>query len=201
MRTFLVSILAVTTLASVGCKKQQPAGEPAAKTAEGSAAQPAAGSVGAAGSATGAATPDPAKPTPPGEARSLLDAARAAGSFTTFLKAIDAGGLTEKLSGPGPFTVLAPTDDAFAKLPPKDLEALLADKSKLQALLQNHIVEGTVASKDLATQKSIKTAQGGELAIDASSGIKVGGATVVTPDIAASNGVIHAIDAVIVAPR
>ena len=196
MRTLVNSILAVTTLVSAGFKKKQPTGAPAAKTAEGSAAAPAVGSA-----APAATTPTPAAAATPGELRSVLNAARAAGTLTTFVKAVDAAGLTEKRFGAGPFTVFAPTDAAFATLPPKDLEAPLVDKAQLQALLESHIVEGNIASKDLSARKTVKTAQGSELAIDASNGIKIGGAAVVTPDLSGANGVIHAIDTVLAVPN
>lgn len=197
MRTLVNSILAVTTLVSAGFKKKQPTGAPAAKTAEGSAAAPAVGSA-----APAATTPTPAAAATPGEVSSLFDTARAAGTLTTFVKkAVDAAGLTEKRFGAGPFTVFAPTDAAFAALPPKDLEAPLVDKAQLQALLESHIVEGNIASKDLSARKTVKTAQGSELAIDAASGIKIGGAAVVTPDLSGANGVIHAIDTVLAVPN
>lgn len=191
-------------LAAIGCKKKQPDGQATPKPGEGSGSDTSSGSVAggsaASGSAaTGSATPDPAKPRT--EAKNLVETAKAAGTFSTFVKAIDAAGLTEKLSGAGPFTVFAPTDEAFAKIPAKDLEALLADKPKVEALLQYHVIPGAVSSKDLATQKAIKSVQGADLVVDTSSGTKIGGATVVTPDVAASNGVIHAIDTVLVLPK
>ena len=111
-------------------------------------------------------------------------------------------GSTATLGGAGPFTVFAPTDDAFAKLPPKDLDALLGDKAKLAAVLSYHVVPGKLVSKDLAAQKSEKTVQGGDLVIDASApaAIKIGAATIVTPDLDASNGVVHVIDTVLLPP-
>lgn len=194
-RSILLPLLLVAALAAVGCKKKEKAGDAVPKPAEGSAAV-----VTGSGSAptepvAAGGTADVVKP--PAETKTIIDVAKQAGTFTTLLKAIDAAGLTERLAGPGPFTVLAPTDEAFAKLPPKDLDALLADKAKLEAVLQYHVVTGAVASTDIATQKTIKTLQGGELTVDAASGVKIGGATVVTPDIAAANGVIHAIDTVL----
>ncbi len=204
--TLLVITLLSVALAGAACKKKN-ADQQAAKPTEGSAAVAgsAAGSAGsaaeptpAAGSAAPAGAAEPAKQ----EAGSvkLLEAAKQAGNFTTFLKAVDAAGLTANLDGPGPFTVFAPTDEAFAKVPAKDLEALLADKTKLTKVLQYHVVSGTVTSKDLATAKVEKTIQGPELAVDATSGLKVGGATVVKSDIVATNGVIHAIDTVLAPP-
>lgn len=207
-RFYTLSLLVLSlslALTGAGCKKKQTDNAAATKTAEGSAAPAgsaaAAGSaaVEPAGSAVPAATGSSAEATPAAAgAKSIVGTAKAAGTFTTFLEAIDAAGLTERLNGPGPFTVFAPTDEAFAKIPAKDVDALLADKPKLEALLQHHIIAGTVASKDLASQKAIKSVQGDELAIDSASGITVAGASVVTPDIVASNGVIHSIDKVLV---
>jgi uncharacterized surface protein with fasciclin (FAS1) repeats len=201
--TLLLALAAALSLAGAGCKKKQADNAAATKTTEGSAAPGSAAPAGSAtepgGSAVPAAAGSSAEPTPAAAgAKSILETAKAAGTFATFLKAVDAAGLTERLNGPGPFTVFAPNDEAFAKIPAKDLEALLADKPKLEALLQHHIIAGAVASKDLASQKAVKSVQGDELAIDAASGVTVGGAKVVTPDIAASNGVIHTIDKVLV---
>lgn len=187
MRHLISFALVAAVLGSAaGCKKKGE-DQAAAKPAEGSAA---------------AQKPDPAaRPIDPAAnaatAKDIVETAKAAGTFTTLLKAIDAAGLTATFAGAGPFTVFAPTDAAFAKLPPKDLEELLADKTKLEALLQYHVVSGALDSKALATQKSLKTVQGGDLAVDAATGIKIGGAVVVTPDVVASNGVIHAIDTVL----
>jgi uncharacterized surface protein with fasciclin (FAS1) repeats len=204
LRTVLLPLLAALALTAIGCKKKQADGQAAPKAGEGSGSDTSAGSV-AAGSAAsgsaaaGSATPDTTKP--PVEAKNIIETAKSAGTFTTLLKAIDAAGLTDRLNGAGPFTVFAPTDEAFAKIPAKDLEALLADKPKLEALLQYHVVPGAVSSKDLATQKALKSVQGADLTVDTASGVKIGGATVVTPDIAASNGVIHVIDTVLVLPK
>jgi uncharacterized surface protein with fasciclin (FAS1) repeats len=195
----LVSLLAVLALGAAGCKKKQPDDHAAPKVAEGSDKISGSGSSASGSAATGSATPDTTKP--PAQAKNIIETAKAAGTFNTLVKAIDAAGLTDKLSGAGPFTVFAPTDEAFAKLPAKDLEALLADKAKLEALLQYHVIAGAVSSKDLATQKAIKSVQGPDLAVDTSSGIKIGGSTVVTPDVPASNGVIHAIDTVLTLPK
>jgi uncharacterized surface protein with fasciclin (FAS1) repeats len=189
-RTFFVALLVVASFAAAGCKKKQKETEPAPKSTEGSGAV-----VANPGSGSAATAPTE---TPPVTTKTIIDVAKEAGTFTTLLKAIDAAGLTERLSGAGPFTVFAPTDEAFAKLPPKNLEALLADKPKLEALLQFHVVTGAVASKDLATQKSVKSLQGGELAVDATSGVKIAGATVVKPDIAATNGVITRMETMVV---
>lgn len=130
----------------------------------------------------------------------IVAVAQGAGSFTTLVKALQAAELVEILQGAGPFTVFAPTDEAFAKIPAADLEALLADKEKLRAVLTYHVVAGKVMAADVVKLDSAKTVQGGEVRIDASDGVRVDGARVVTPDVPASNGVIHVIDTVIL-PR
>lgn len=128
----------------------------------------------------------------------IVDTAVAAGSFKTLVKAVQAAGLVETLKGEGPFTVFAPTDEAFAKLPPGTLDALLKDKAKLQAVLTYHVVPGKVMAADVAKVKTAKTVQGQNLAIDTSNGVKVGNANVVKTDIVTSNGVIHVIDTVLI---
>jgi uncharacterized surface protein with fasciclin (FAS1) repeats len=130
----------------------------------------------------------------------IVDTAIAAGNFTTLVKAVQAAGLVETLKGPGPFTVFAPTDEAFAKLPAGTIEGLLADKAKLTAVLTYHVVSGAVTAADVAGLKSAKTVQGAELAIDTSNGVKINDATVIKADIKASNGVIHVIDTVLLPP-
>ena len=127
----------------------------------------------------------------------LFDTAVAAGKFNTLVGAIEAAGLVDTLEGPGPFTVFAPTDEAFAKIPENILNALVNDKQALTELLTLHVVPGKVSSEEAAKLDSAKTAQGSSLTIDASDGIKVGGARVVMADIQASNGIIHVIDAVV----
>jgi uncharacterized surface protein with fasciclin (FAS1) repeats len=133
----------------------------------------------------------------------ILEVASQAGQFSTLLAALTAAGLTETLSGTGPFTVFAPTDAAFAKLPAGTVENLLMpeNKEKLAAILSYHVVPGRVASSDLANVTSTPaTVQGGRLSVDTSSGVKIGGATVVGPDVAATNGTIHVIDTVLLPP-
>jgi uncharacterized surface protein with fasciclin (FAS1) repeats len=121
-----------------------------------------------------------------------------AGGFSTLAAAVEAAGLSETLSGPGPFTVFAPTNEAFAKLPAGTVEALLEDPEALRAILLHHVVAGTVKAADVVKLKSAKTAGGTTLAIVADkTGVKVAGATVTQTDIAASNGVIHVIDSVL----
>ena len=130
----------------------------------------------------------------------IVDTAVAAGSFSTLVKAVQAAGLVDTLKGPGPFTVFAPTDDAFKKLPAGTLEAVLADKAKLTAILTYHVVAGKVLAADVVGRngKTAKTVQGGDLTIDTTNGVKIGGATVVKADIETSNGVIHVIDTVLI---
>lgn len=127
----------------------------------------------------------------------IIETARNAGSFKTLLAAIEAAGLTDTLRSEGPFTVFAPTDDAFAALPKGALENLLKDKKKLTSVLTYHVVPGKVMAKDVVKLKEAKTVQGQNVKIDASSGVKVDDARVIKPDVAAENGVIHVIDAVI----
>ena len=103
----------------------------------------------------------------------------------------------QTLKGPGPFTVFAPTDEAFAKIPKADLDALLKDKAKLSAILSYHVFAGNASSADLKQLKDLSTVHGGRIKIDASKGLKVDNATVVKADVPASNGVIHVIDAVL----
>ena len=129
----------------------------------------------------------------------IVDTAVAAGSFSTLVKAVQAAGLVETLKGAGPFTVFAPTDEAFAALPPGTLDAVLKDKAKLTSILTYHVVAGKVMAKDVVglNGKTAKTIQGGDLKIDTTSGVKIGGANVITADVETSNGVIHVIDKVL----
>jgi len=132
--------------------------------------------------------------------KDIVDTAAAAGSFTTLVTAVKAADLVETLKGAGPFTVFAPTDEAFAKLPAGTVEDLLKpeNKAKLAAVLTYHVIPGKVMAADIAGKKlNVKTVQGSELAIDATNGVKVDKATVITADVAASNGVIHIIDTVV----
>lgn len=132
--------------------------------------------------------------------KDIVDTAVSAGSFNTLVAAVKAAGLVETLKGKGPFTVFAPTDEAFAKLPKGTLENLLKpeNKSKLAAILTYHVVPGKVMSGDIAGKKlDAKSVQGQSIAIDATNGVKVDNATVQTADIDTSNGVIHVIDTVI----
>ncbi len=130
------------------------------------------------------------------EAADIVDTAIAAGSFKTLATALQAAGLVETLKGKGPFTVFAPTDEAFAKIPKADLDALLKDKAKLQAVLTYHVVAGKVMAKDVKAG-NVKTVQGGDIKITTANGVMVNNAKVVATDVAADNGVIHVIDTVI----
>ena len=128
----------------------------------------------------------------------IIETAVAAGSFNTLAKAIETAGLTETLKGKGPFTVFAPTDEAFAKLPKGTVDALLKDKAKLATILSYHVVPGNVSSRDVAGMSSAKTVNGQQIAINAKGNkVMIDKATVVQADIAASNGVIHVIDQVL----
>ena len=130
----------------------------------------------------------------------VVQTAVEAGSFKTLVSAVKAAGLVETLQGSGPFTVFAPTDEAFAKLPAGTVENLLKpeNKSKLVAVLTYHVIPGKVMSNDIAGKKTtVKSVEGSEIKVDATSGVKVDNAKVVKPDIEASNGVIHVIDTVI----
>jgi uncharacterized surface protein with fasciclin (FAS1) repeats len=129
--------------------------------------------------------------------RNIVETAREAGSFTTLLAAVDAAGLGDTLADGGPFTVFAPTDEAFAKLPAGTVESLLADPAKLTTVLTYHVVPGRVTAAYAAGLSSATTVQGGELPISMDGGIHVADANVVSADIEATNGVIHVIDRVL----
>lgn len=130
------------------------------------------------------------------QAADIVDTAVAAGSFKTLATALGAADLVSTLKGKGPFTVFAPTDEAFAKIPKADLDALLKDKKKLTAVLTYHVVPGKVMAADVKAGK-VKTVQGSEITIATTGGVTVNNAKVTKTDIAASNGVIHVIDTVI----
>jgi uncharacterized surface protein with fasciclin (FAS1) repeats len=131
------------------------------------------------------------------QAKDLVDTAIDAGQFKTLAAALDKAGLVSTLKGKGPFTVFAPTDAAFAKVPKADLDALMADKAKLTAVLTYHVVPGSVMAKDVKSGK-VKTVQGSELTLAANGGaVMVDKANVVKADIVADNGVIHVIDSVV----
>jgi uncharacterized surface protein with fasciclin (FAS1) repeats len=129
--------------------------------------------------------------------KNIVEIAVAGNQFKTLVAAVQAAGLADTLQGVGPFTVFAPTDEAFAKLPPGTVEGLLKDLPKLKSILTYHVVAGKVMAKDVAGVKPAKTVQGGELNVDANHGVKINNATVTKADIEASNGVIHVIDTVL----
>lgn len=128
----------------------------------------------------------------------IVDTAVAAGAFKTLVAAVQAAGLVDTLKGKGPFTVFAPTDDAFGKLPASAVADLLKpeNKAKLQGVLTYHVVAGKVLAADVLKLKSAKTVQGQDLTIDTAAGVKVDGANVVQTDILCTNGVIHITDSV-----
>jgi uncharacterized surface protein with fasciclin (FAS1) repeats len=129
-------------------------------------------------------------------AKDIVDTAASAGSFKTLATALQAAGLVDTLKGKGPFTVFAPTDEAFAKIPKAQLDALLADKAKLTSVLTYHVVPGAAMAKDVKAGK-LKTVQGGDLNVTTDGGVRVNGAQVTKADVVADNGVIHVIDQVV----
>ncbi len=129
--------------------------------------------------------------------KTIIQTAGDAGNFKTLVAALTAAELVDTLNGAGPFTVFAPNDDAFAKLPAGTVEDLLKDKDGLAKILTYHVVSGKVMSKDVATMKSAKTVQGEDVAIDTTNGVMVNNAKVIKADIECSNGVIHVIDTVL----
>ena len=130
--------------------------------------------------------------------KDIVDTAVAAGSFKTLVAAVTAAGLVETLKGNGPFTVFAPTDEAFAKLPKGTVEALLADIPKLTSILTYHVVSGKVTAGQVVELSEAKTIQGSMVKIDASNGVMINNSKVVAADVMASNGVIHVIDTVLI---
>ena len=133
----------------------------------------------------------------PKQAPSIAELAVAAEGLTTLVAALKAADLVGALSGEGPFTVLAPTDDAFNDLPEGTLESLLADTEKLKTVLLSHVIDGAVLADTVVTLNSARTLSGQTLAISTANGVEIGGAGVLKTDIMASNGVIHLIDKVI----
>jgi len=134
------------------------------------------------------------------QGKDIVDTAVAAGQFKTLAAALTAAGLVDTLKGAGPFTVFAPTDEAFAKLPKGTVEELLKpeNKAKLTAILTYHVVAGKVMAADVVKVKEAKTVQGGSVKVNAMGGkVMIDNATVVKTDIAASNGVIHVVDTVL----
>ncbi|SEM63253.1 Uncaracterized surface protein containing fasciclin (FAS1) repeats [Loktanella fryxellensis] len=132
----------------------------------------------------------------------IVDTAVAAGNFTTLVAAVEAAGLVETLKGEGPFTVFAPTDEAFAALPEGTVEDLLLPENidQLTAILTYHVVPGAVMAADLTDGMTAATVQGADVTIGVGDTVTVNDATVTTPDIAATNGVIHVVDSVLMPP-
>jgi uncharacterized surface protein with fasciclin (FAS1) repeats len=126
----------------------------------------------------------------------IVDTAKSAGTFNTLVTAVQAAGLVDTLKGPGPFTVFAPTDEAFAKIPKAQLDALLKDKEKLAAVLKYHVVSGKVMAKDVKAGE-VKTVNGKTFKIATTGGVTVNNAKVVKTDIETTNGVIHVVDTVL----
>jgi uncharacterized surface protein with fasciclin (FAS1) repeats len=127
----------------------------------------------------------------------IVDIAVQAGSFKTLVQAVQAAGLVETLSGEGPFTVFAPTDEAFAQIPQETLQAVLADKEKLTAILTYHVVPGRLMAADVVRSTQLQTVQGQSITVSTEGGVRVDDANVIQTDIEADNGVIHVIDKVI----
>jgi uncharacterized surface protein with fasciclin (FAS1) repeats len=127
----------------------------------------------------------------------IVDTAINAGTFSTLVTAVTTAGLDTALKGPGPFTVFAPTDEAFSKLPSGTVESLLEDAIELRKILEYHVISGKVMASDVVKLDSVTTVEGSTAKIDATDGVKVNDATVVTPDVEADNGVIHVIDTVL----
>jgi len=136
-----------------------------------------------------------------GHSKNIVDTAVEAGTFNTLVAAVNAAGLVDTLKGEGPFTVFAPTDEAFAALPEGTVDALLEDIPALTAILTYHVVAGKVMSTDLSDGMMAATVNGAEVTISTMGGVKVNGANVIAADIETSNGVIHVIDAVILPPE
>jgi uncharacterized surface protein with fasciclin (FAS1) repeats len=131
----------------------------------------------------------------------IVDTAINAGSFNTLADAITAAGLDTALKTQGPFTVFAPTDEAFSKLPSGTFESLLQDIPQLREILEYHVVQGKVTSAEVVKLTEATTVSGSTLKIDASNGVKVDDATVVKADVEADNGIIHVIDTVLIPPK
>jgi uncharacterized surface protein with fasciclin (FAS1) repeats len=134
--------------------------------------------------------------------KDIVDTAIAAGQFTTLVKLVQEAGLVDALRGEGPFTVFAPTDEAFAKLPKKQVDALLKDKEALRRVLLYHVVQGKVMASDVTKMRSAKTLQGQNINIRVRNNVvRINDAKVIKADIVCSNGVIHVIDKVILPPN
>lgn len=127
----------------------------------------------------------------------IVDIAVNSGSFQTLVTAVQAAGLVDTLKSPGPFTVFAPTDEAFAKLPPGTVQTLVQNIPQLTRILTYHVVPGKLTSADIAKVDSLTSVEGSPIRVSTANGFEVKNATVVAPDIEADNGIIHVIDTVI----
>ena len=186
-RISTISVLASLALVAAGCTAPTDTATAPAATSE------------TAATATPAASPAPSV----AAAGDIVEVAIGAPQFSTLVAAVQAAGLVDTLKGAGPFTVFAPTNDAFSKLPAGTVENLLKPENKAQlvALLTYHVIPGKVMAADvMGAQVTPATVQGATLAVDGRSGVKVNNATVVAADIAAKNGVIHGIDTVLMPP-
>ena len=134
------------------------------------------------------------------QGKDVVDIAIGSPAHTTLVAAVKAADLVGTLKSKGPFTVFAPTNDAFAKLPEGTVDALLSDIPKLTKILTYHVVSGKVMAADVVNLTSAKTVEGSEVKIDAANGVKINDSKVTTPDVAADNGVIHIIDSVLIPP-
>jgi transforming growth factor-beta-induced protein len=180
-RSLVLTVLLVTLMALAACAPIAPAAAPAAAeaTAAPAAEAPAADAM---------ATAD------------IVDTAIGAGSFGTLVAAVQAAGLEEALRGEGPFTVFAPTDEAFAKLPAGTVDSLLADPEALSAILLYHVVSGKVMAADVTDGLTADTLNGAPVSFHVADGVMINDANITATDIEASNGVIHVIDTVILPP-
>lgn len=129
--------------------------------------------------------------------KNIIETAISNPDFSTLVSAIKVAGLVDTLSGAGPFTVFAPNNAAFKKIPDATLQAVLADKAKLASILTYHVVSGKVMSKDVATMTEAKTAEGSKVTITTKDGVAINGSKVIAADIECSNGIIHVIDTVL----
>jgi uncharacterized surface protein with fasciclin (FAS1) repeats len=141
-----------------------------------------------------------AAPSQAAKPKNIVQTARQAGSFTTLIKALEATALVGTLSGKGQFTVFAPTDEAFAKLPAGTVESLLTDPAALKKILLYHVVAGEVPASQVVASSTLQTLQGGSITVTTGGGVKVNDANVTATDIWARNGIIHVIDTVLI-PR
>ncbi len=133
-----------------------------------------------------------------GTGKDIVDTAVSAGTFETLVTAVKAAGLVDTLKGEGPFTVFAPNDEAFAKLPAGTIENLLENPEQLTAILTYHVVAGKKVAADVVAAESLATVQGQSLNVDTTDGVTIGGANVIATDVMTSNGVIHVIDTVLI---